>query len=92
MKQAGDGVTIVGVVSGVGELALCVSVLAFGDRARLDTNALRTLACVAINFGNQATAYTNRERRRLRSSRLSAWLFASSVTDIVIASALAIGE
>ncbi len=41
-------------------------------------------------FGNQATTYTNRERRRLWSSRPSAWLLASSVADIAIASTLAV--
>jgi H+-transporting ATPase len=41
-------------------------------------------------FGNQATTYTNRERRRLWSSRPSFWLAASSVADILIASALAV--
>jgi H+-transporting ATPase len=52
---------------------------------------LRTLAFVAIVFGNQATTYTNRERRRLWSSRPSYWLAASSVADILIAAVLAIG-
>lgn len=85
------GMTIAGVVSGVGELAFCVSVLAFGAyRAKLGMDALRTLAFIAIVFGNQATTYTNRERLRLWSSRPSAWLLASSVADIAIASALAV--
>ena len=76
LKQAEDGVTIAGVASGVCELAICVSVLAFGAyRARLDMDALRTLAFVAIVFGNQARTCTNRKRRRLWSSRPSAWLF-----------------
>jgi H+-transporting ATPase len=83
--------TIAGVVSGLGELAFCVSVLAFGAyRAKLDMDALRTLAFIAIVFGNQATTYTNRVRLRLGSSRPSAWLLASSVADIAIASALAV--
>jgi H+-transporting ATPase len=42
-------------------------------------------------FGNQATTYTNRERRRLWSSRPSFWLVASSVADILIAAVLAVG-
>ncbi len=41
-------------------------------------------------FGNQATTYTNRERRHLWSSRPSGWLVASSVADAMIASGLAI--
>jgi H+-transporting ATPase len=42
-------------------------------------------------FGNQATTYTNRERRRLWSSRPTAWLVASSVGDLLIASTLGVG-
>jgi H+-transporting ATPase len=40
--------------------------------------------------GNQATTYTNRERRHLWSSRPSIWLLISSVADILIASTLAV--
>ncbi len=53
--------------------------------------ALRTLAFVAIVFGNQATTYANRTRGRLWSSRPSVWLVASSVSDVLIASTLALG-
>jgi H+-transporting ATPase len=53
--------------------------------------ALRTLAFIAIVFGNQATTYTNRGRPRLWSSRPSPWLVASSVGDLLIASTLAAG-
>jgi H+-transporting ATPase len=82
---------IAGVVMGIGELIFCTSVLAFGAyRLGFDIEALRTLAFVVIVFGNQATTYTNRERRRLWSSRPSFWLAASSVADILIAAALAI--
>jgi H+-transporting ATPase len=52
---------------------------------------LRTLAFIVIVFGNQATTYTNRERRWLWSSRPSAWVIVSSITDLVIAWTLAIG-
>jgi H+-transporting ATPase len=83
--------TIAGVVMGIGELIFCTSVLAFGAyRLGFDINALRTLAFVVIVFGNQATTYTNRERRRLWSSRPSFWLAASSVADILIAATLAV--
>jgi H+-transporting ATPase len=41
-------------------------------------------------FGNQATTYTNRERRHLWSSRPSIWLLLSSVADLLIASILAV--
>jgi len=60
-------------------------------RMRLGIEALQTLAFVAIVFGNQATTYTNRERRHLWSSRPSSWLIVSSIADVLIASTLAIG-
>jgi H+-transporting ATPase len=83
--------TIAGVIMGIGELIFCVSVLAFGACwMGLGIAALQTLAFVAIVFGNQATTYTNRERRRLWSSRPSIWLILSSVADLSIASTLAI--
>ena len=44
-----------------------------------------TLGFVVIIFGNQATTYTNRERRHLWSSRPSNWLLISSVADLLIA-------
>ena len=84
--------TIAGVIMGIGELVFCTSVLAFGAyRMGFDIDALRTLAFVVIVFGNQATTYTNRERRRMWSSRPSFWLVVSSVADILIASTLAVG-
>ncbi len=76
---------------GLGELLFCVSVLAFGAyRMGFDIGTLRTLAFVVIVFGNQATTYTNRERRHLWSSRPSFWLVVSSLADLLIASTLAI--
>ena len=84
--------TIAGVIMGIAELGFCTSILAFGAyRLGFDIGALRTLAFVVIVFGNQATTYTNRERRHLWSSRPSNWLVASSITDLMIASALAVG-
>ncbi len=83
--------TVAGVIMGAGELVFCASVLAFGAwHMGFDIGALRTLAFVTIVFGNQATTYTNRERRRLWSSRPSAWLIASSAGDLLIASILAV--
>src|ERR1700684_2018485 len=59
-----------GVMMGSGELVFCAPVLAFGAyRMGFDIGALRTLAFIVIVFGNQATMYTNRERRHLWSSR-----------------------
>ena len=84
--------TVAGVIMGFGELVFCSSALAFGAyRMQFDIATLQTLAFVVIVFGNQATTYTNRERRRLWSSRPSFWLAASSVADILIASILAVG-
>jgi H+-transporting ATPase len=83
--------TIAGAVMGLGELAFCVSALAVGAYlAGYDIDRLRTLAFVIIVFGNQATTYNNRERRRIWSSRPSLWLAASSCVDILIAAALAV--
>ena len=83
--------TIAGIVMGLCELLFCVFVLAVGFYLLgLGIEALRTLAFIATVFGNQAAMYLNRERRRLWSSRPSAWLALSSVADIAIASFLAV--
>jgi H+-transporting ATPase len=75
---------------GVSELIFCTSALAIAKyRMGFGIEALRTLAFIAIVFGNQATTYTNRERRRIWSSRPSGWLMGSSVIDALIASTLA---
>jgi H+-transporting ATPase len=82
--------TFAGVFMGISELVFCTAVLAVGKfRLGLGIEALQTLAFVVIVFGNQATTYTNRERRRIWSSRPSRWLIASSVVDLLIASTLA---
>jgi H+-transporting ATPase len=82
--------TIAGVFMGVCELIFCAAVLAIAKfRLGLGIETLRTLAFVVIVFGNQATTYTNRERRRMGSSRPSVWLVGSSVVDLLIASTLA---
>jgi len=82
--------TVAGVVMGIAELAFCTAAVAFGKyRMGLGLDALRTLAFVAVVFGNQATTYTNRERRHLWCSRPSPWLVGSSAVDILIASTLA---
>jgi H+-transporting ATPase len=83
--------TVAGLVMGIGELAFCTAVLVFGVwRLGYGIDKLRTLAFVVIVFGNQATTYNNRERRRLWSSRPSNWLVASSVADVSIAAILSI--
>jgi H+-transporting ATPase len=83
--------TIAGVFMGICELVFCVAVLAIAKfRMGLGTEALQTVAFVAIVFGNQATTYTNRERQRMGSAPPSRWLIGSSVVDLLIASTLAI--
>ena len=82
---------IAGIFMGIAELVFCSAALAVGAFAMEFTiEALRTLAFVVIVFGNQATTYAIRERRRLWSSAPSLWLVVSSVADILIASTLAI--
>jgi H+-transporting ATPase len=80
-----------GIIMGLGELVFCASVLAFGAyRMGFDIGALRTLAFIVIVFGNQATMYTNRERRHLWSSRPGFWVIVSSIADLLIATTLAV--
>jgi H+-transporting ATPase len=75
---------------GISELVFCTAALAIGKfHLGLGIETLRSVAFVAIVFGNQATTYTNRERRRLGASRPSLMLVASSVVDVLIASTLA---
>jgi H+-transporting ATPase len=84
--------TVGGVIMGIGELGFCTGVLAFGAYGMgFGIGELRTLAFVVVVFGNQATTYTNRERRHLWSSRPSFWLVVSSIADLLIASTLAVG-
>jgi H+-transporting ATPase len=53
----------------------CTAIFVFGVYwMGLTVAALQTLGFVVIVFGNQATTYTNRERRHLWSSRPSIWL------------------
>jgi H+-transporting ATPase len=84
--------TVAGTFMGISELAFCTTALAIAH-FRLDygIDALRTVAFLAIVFGNQATTYANRERRRMVSSRPSRWLLGSSAVDILIAATLAAG-
>jgi H+-transporting ATPase len=84
--------TIAGVVMGICQLAFCAGVLAVGKFGlNIGIDALRTLAFAALVFSSQATIYAIRGRRRLWGARPSAWLATSSVADVLIASALAVG-
>jgi H+-transporting ATPase len=83
--------TIAGVFMGISELVFCAAVLVFAKfRLGFGIETLRTVAFLAIVFGNQATTYTNRERGRMGSCRPSRWLIGSSVVDVAIASTLAV--
>ncbi|QKE41894.1 MAG: HAD-IC family P-type ATPase [Ferrovum myxofaciens] len=84
--------TMAGAAMGICLLAFCIGILAIGKFGmNLGIETLRTLAFVVLVFGSQATIYAIRERRHLWAcSRPSLWLVASSVTDIGIASILAI--
>ena len=83
--------TLAGMLMGTGELAFCTTVLAYGKYFMgLDLDSLRSLAFLVIVFGNQATTYNNRERRRLWSSRPSPWVVISSLADVLIASTLSL--
>jgi H+-transporting ATPase len=82
--------SLAGVFMGLCELVLCVVALLVGKlELGLGIDALRTLAFVAIVFGNQATNYTNRARQHLWSTPPSRWLVLSSAVDVLIASTLA---
>jgi len=83
--------TIAGIVLGLVDLTFCVSCLAVGKFVLgLDTETLRTLTVITLVFSGQALFYVSRERRHLWSSAPGRWLVISSVTDLIIISALAI--
>jgi H+-transporting ATPase len=85
-----DKVTIAGIFMGFSELVFCTLILAIGKfHLGFEIKTLQTLAFVVIVFGNQATTYLNRERKRLGYIFPSRWLIASSVVDLLIASTLA---
>jgi H+-transporting ATPase len=82
--------TLAGVFIGLSELVFCVAALVVGKvQLGFGIDTLRTLAFVAIVFGNQATTYTNRARQRLWSTAPSRWLVLSSAVDLLIASTMA---
>jgi H+-transporting ATPase len=84
--------TVAGVILGVCLLGFCTGDLAVGKFGmHLGIAALRTLTFVVLVFGSQATIYAIRERRHLWESRPSLVLVVSSIADIAIASALAVG-
>ncbi len=83
--------TMGGAVIGACLLAFSTVVRAVGKfELGLGTGALRTLAFVVLVFGGRATIYAIRERRHLWGTPPSLWLAASSLTDVAIASTLAV--
>jgi H+-transporting ATPase len=84
--------TMAGVIMGICLLVFCAGALAVGKFGlKLGTDGLRTMAFITSVFGGQATIYAIRERRHLWRSPPSPWLAASSVTDVLIATILAVG-
>ena len=84
------GITAAAVMLGACKLGFSIAVLAVARfRFGLGGGGLQTLAFVTLVFGNQALLFALRERRRLWSSRPSAWVLASSAADVAIAASLA---
>jgi H+-transporting ATPase len=82
--------TLAGIFMGLSELVFCVATLLVGKfPLGFGIDTLRTLAFVAVVFGNQATTYTNRGRPRLWSTPPSRWLVLSSAVDVLIAATMA---
>jgi H+-transporting ATPase len=85
-----DRLTIAGIIFGTCNLIFCSGILAIGKfELGFDIDALRTLAAVILVFSGQAVFYVVRERRRMWSSRPSAWMIVSSVADVSIIAMLA---
>lgn len=86
-----DRITAAGITVGLLELGYCTGLLAVGYYVTgLSVGGLQTLGFVLIVFGNQATCYTNRDRRHWYSSRPSLWLLASTVIDLGICTVFAL--
>jgi H+-transporting ATPase len=84
-------ITAAAVVFGVCKLVFSTAILAFGSfRLHYSTEQLQTLAFVTLVFGNQATVYVLRERRRMWSSKPGTWVLVSSVTGVAVAGGLAL--
>lgn len=84
-------ITAAAIVLGLVKLGFSTGLLAIGKfKLGLAAGQLQTLAFITLVFGAQAVLFALRERRHLWSSKPSGWVFASSATDIAIASALAL--
>jgi H+-transporting ATPase len=83
-------ITMAAVLLGTCKLAFSTAMLEVGVWRRLGTEELQTLTLVTLVLGNQGLLYVLRERGRMWGSRPSAWVLASSVTDVAIVSTLAL--
>jgi len=87
-----DTLTVVGVALGLFDLSFCAALLTYGALVmHLGIDTLRTMTLVTLAFNGQAVFYVVRERRRLWSSRPSLLVFMSSIVDVLIVGALALG-
>jgi H+-transporting ATPase len=87
-----DRLTVVGIIIGLCDLAFCAGILVFGSRVmHFDIDTLRTMRFVTITCNGQAVFYVVRERKRIWSSRPSLPVVLSSIVDVSIVGALALG-
>ncbi len=85
-----DNVTLLGVALALCNVLFSTAVLAVAHfRLDLARPELRTLAAVTLTFVSQATFLAVRDRRRLWSSRPSAWVLLSIAANVLIIAALA---
>ena len=79
--------TTAGAFLGISELVFCTAVLATAKfRLGPGIEALRTVAFIAIVFGNQATTYSNRELLRMgscSSKPVAGRIFSSRPADCI---------
>lgn len=86
-----DRLTMAGTLLGACLLVFCLGVLSAGHfRLHLGSDALPTLAFLALVFGGQATLYAIRDRQHVWGTRPSVWVILSSSLDVLIASTLAV--
>jgi len=84
-------ITAAAALLGLAKLAFSTALLTTGVVGlELGADEVRTLAFVALAFGNQAALYALRERGRLWHSAPSTWVVASSAVDVGIVTAVAL--
>lgn len=77
-------ITFAAIVLGLGNVLFCTAVIAaaYFHLGWSAGHGLRTLAAVTVVFSTQAAFYVVRDRRRLWSSRPSAWVHLSAVLNV----------